>query len=105
VLAPQQLCLRIGGCIGLERMQLPAPLAEVALTQADSQPWTVLYYCFPVHVDTGAAAGGPGIVWSMPRVCASVPHGVNVHVHELRLGFSNTTWNPEGILRHNNRKG
>jgi hypothetical protein len=25
-------------------------------------------------------------------------------VHELRLGFSNTTRNPEGILSHNNRK-
>jgi hypothetical protein len=25
-------------------------------------------------------------------------------VNELRLGFSNTTRNPEGILSHNNRK-
>jgi len=30
--------------------------------------------------------------------------GVNVNVNELRLGFSNTTRNPEGILSHNNRK-
>jgi hypothetical protein len=29
---------------------------------------------------------------------------VNVDVNELRLGFSNTTRNPEGILSHNNRK-
>jgi hypothetical protein len=29
---------------------------------------------------------------------------VNVNVNELRLGFSNTTRNPEGILSHNNRK-
>jgi hypothetical protein len=29
---------------------------------------------------------------------------VNVNVKELRLGFSNTTRNPEGILSHNNRK-
>jgi hypothetical protein len=29
---------------------------------------------------------------------------VNVNVNELRLGFSNTTGNPEGILSHNNRK-
>jgi hypothetical protein len=28
-------------------------------------------------------------------------HLVNVHVNELRLGFSNTTRNPEGILSHN----
>jgi hypothetical protein len=28
----------------------------------------------------------------------------NVNVNELRLGFSNTTRNPEGILSHNNRK-
>ncbi len=27
-----------------------------------------------------------------------------VNVNELRLGFSNTTRNPEGILSHNNRK-
>ncbi len=30
---------------------------------------------------------------------------VHVNVNELRLGFSNTTRNPEGILSHNNRKG
>jgi hypothetical protein len=29
---------------------------------------------------------------------------VNVNVNELRLGFSITTRNPEGILSHNNRK-
>jgi hypothetical protein len=29
---------------------------------------------------------------------------VNVNVNELRLGFSNTTRNPKGILSHNNRK-
>jgi len=29
---------------------------------------------------------------------------VNVHVYELRVGFSNTTKNPEGIRSHNNRK-
>jgi hypothetical protein len=29
---------------------------------------------------------------------------VNVNVNELRLGFSNTTRNPEGILSHNNRR-
>jgi hypothetical protein len=29
---------------------------------------------------------------------------LNVNVNELRLGFSNTTRNPEGILSHNNRK-
>jgi hypothetical protein len=29
---------------------------------------------------------------------------VNVNVNELRLGFSNTTRSPEGILSHNNRK-
>jgi hypothetical protein len=29
---------------------------------------------------------------------------VYVNVNELRLGFSNTTRNPEGILSHNNRK-
>jgi hypothetical protein len=29
---------------------------------------------------------------------------VNVNVNELRLGFSNTTRNPEGTLSHNNRK-
>jgi hypothetical protein len=29
---------------------------------------------------------------------------VNVNVNELRLGFSNTTRNPEGIQSHNNRK-
>jgi hypothetical protein len=29
---------------------------------------------------------------------------VNVNVNELRLGFSNTTRHPEGILSHNNRK-
>jgi hypothetical protein len=29
---------------------------------------------------------------------------VHVHVKELRLGFSNTTRNPEGILSHSNRK-
>ncbi len=29
---------------------------------------------------------------------------VHVNVNERRLGFSNTTRNPEGILRHNNRK-
>jgi hypothetical protein len=29
---------------------------------------------------------------------------VNVNVNELRMGFSNTTRNPEGILSHNNRK-
>ena len=28
---------------------------------------------------------------------------VNVNVNELRLGFSNTTRSPEGILSHNNR--
>jgi hypothetical protein len=28
----------------------------------------------------------------------------NVNVNELRLAFSNTTRNPEGILSHNNRK-
>ncbi len=32
------------------------------------------------------------------------PGGVNVNVDELRLGFSNTTRNPEGILSLNNRK-
>jgi hypothetical protein len=34
----------------------------------------------------------------------SGPGVVNVNVNELRLGFSNTTRNPEGILSHNNRK-
>jgi hypothetical protein len=34
----------------------------------------------------------------------SAPVNVNVNVNELRLGFSNTTRNPEGILSHNNRK-
>ncbi len=29
---------------------------------------------------------------------------VNVNVNELRLGFSNTARNPEGILSHNNRE-
>jgi len=29
---------------------------------------------------------------------------VHVNANELRLGFSNTTRNPEGILSHNNRK-
>jgi hypothetical protein len=29
---------------------------------------------------------------------------VNVNVNELRLGFSKTTRNPEGILSHINRK-
>jgi hypothetical protein len=29
---------------------------------------------------------------------------VNVNVNELRVGFSNTTRNPEGILSHDNRK-
>jgi hypothetical protein len=28
---------------------------------------------------------------------------VHVNVHELRLGFSNTTRNPEGLQRHHNR--
>ncbi len=28
----------------------------------------------------------------------------DANVHELRLGFSNTTRNPEGTLSHNNRK-
>jgi 8-oxo-dGTP pyrophosphatase MutT (NUDIX family) len=32
-----------------------------------------------------------------------VPH-TYVHAYELRLGFSITTRNPEGILSHNNRK-
>jgi hypothetical protein len=33
-----------------------------------------------------------------------VQGAVNVNVNELRLGFSNTARNPEGILSHNNRK-
>jgi hypothetical protein len=37
-------------------------------------------------------------VHAVPRV------RVNVNVNELRLGFSNTTRNPEGIQSHNNRK-
>jgi hypothetical protein len=35
---------------------------------------------------------------------ASPVYPVNVNVNELRLGLSNTTRNPEGILSHNNRK-
>jgi hypothetical protein len=31
-------------------------------------------------------------------------HSLNANVSELRLGFSNTTRNPEGTLSHNNRK-
>jgi hypothetical protein len=31
--------------------------------------------------------------------------GGGVNENELRLGFSNTTRNPEGILSHNNRVG
>jgi hypothetical protein len=44
-------------------------------------------------------------VWWCERVGHSrVWGGAYVNVNELRLGFSNTTRNPEGILSHNNRK-
>ncbi len=39
---------------------------------------------------------------SMATMYVSCPRRVNVN--ELRLGFSNTTRNPEGILSHNSRK-
>jgi hypothetical protein len=40
------------------------------------------------------------------QVCTRVRGvgAVNVNVNELRLGFSSTTRNPEGIISHNNRK-
>ncbi len=41
---------------------------------------------------------------TLGRTREGVCVGVNVNVHELRLGFSNTTRNPEGILSHNNKK-
>ncbi len=45
------------------------------------------------------------VTWALDAIVpGGYPH-VNVHVNELRLGFSNTTRNPEGILSHNNRKG
>ncbi len=50
--------------------------------------YTVEYLCpsgeLPVHVHANA--------------------NVNVNVNELRLGLSNTTRNPEGVLNHSNRK-
>jgi hypothetical protein len=38
--------------------------------------------------------------WAQPQGIG----GVSANVNELRLGFSNTTRNPEGILSHINRK-
>ncbi len=48
-----------------------------------------------------STGGSRGLVtsWSQTR-----PARENVNVKELRLGFSNTARNPEGILSHNSRK-
>ncbi len=48
-----------------------------------------------------AAEGLVGLAVASDGISAAV---VEVNVNELRLGFSNTTRNPEGILSHNNRK-
>ncbi len=60
------------------------------------------------HPDGGTTRARWRRFWHAPctfgqlcfRVCVNV--NVNVNVNELRLGFSNTTRNPEGILSHNN---
>jgi hypothetical protein len=58
----------------------------------------------------GVDAPGQGIGGGVPACTTAKENkaratvNVNVNVNELRLGFSNTTRNPEGILSHNNRK-
>ncbi len=49
-----------------------------------------------------ASVGGKGRIWlSLLHGCPSESNQrVNVNVNELRLGFSNTTKNPEGILSY-----
>ncbi len=55
--------------------------------------------CMAVCGMCGACVGCVGVC----GVCVGFM-GLYVNVNELRLGFSNTTRNPEGILSHNNRK-
>ncbi len=61
-IGPLQLCLRISGCIGLERVQPEhvASSSDDVEAEADSQPWTALYFCFPVHVDLSTVSGTTG---------------------------------------------
>jgi hypothetical protein len=61
-------------------------------------------------LDLVDAASTEGDIQSRP-VCGGIKmDAVNVNVnakvnvHELRLGFSNTTRSPEGLLSHNNRE-
>jgi hypothetical protein len=65
-------------------------------------------------VPMGRGGWGAGVV-SGPALSGSPSYGANSgsdpsgacvvrNVHELRLGLSNTTRDPEGILSHDNRK-
>ncbi len=60
-----------------------------------------------VDAQTDSAVSGP-LFCSLVSMAAHISSdiglvNVNVNVIELRLGFSNTARNPEGILSHNNR--
>ncbi len=55
-----QLCLRLSGCIGLERVNQVSVCADDPEIEPDVQPWTVLYFCFPVHVQSSTSMGGSG---------------------------------------------
>ncbi len=60
-LQQHQLCQRLSGCIGLERVSRSIPLTEGNEEEdqpANVQPWTVLYFCIPVHVPSGGASSG-----------------------------------------------
>ena len=55
-----QLCLRLSGCIGLERVNQVSACADDPEIEPDVQPWTVLNFCFPVHVQSSTSMGGSG---------------------------------------------
>jgi hypothetical protein len=68
-----------GGPAGQAGHRVHDPVPHAQATQGDVVPGLTLQ-------------GGSACGW------------VNVNVNELRLGFSNTTRSPEGLLSHNNRK-
>jgi hypothetical protein len=52
-----QLILRLSGCIGLERVNQSTASPDDPESEVVTQPWTVLYFCFPVHVQPGSLSG------------------------------------------------
>jgi hypothetical protein len=73
------------------------PCPREPSTSSASVRWTALTTCL---------SRATALARFTTRTCATkcLSGWVNVNVNELRLGFSNTTRNPEGILSHNNRK-